>query len=351
MPEEAAARVRTLLNGYRHTQLLYVAAQLDLPGLLAQGERSDTELSAATGADRDALARLLAALADLGIVAGNGSGGYRLTEAGRLLCSDVPGSMRAAALTYGAPWWWSAYGRLEEAVRTGRTGFELAHGSPLFGWLAAHPDDAAVFDANMSAMTERDTEAIFAAGFAFGDIRSLVDVGGGSGGFAVEFLRRVPGATALVVDRPDVVAGVPQAADLAVRDRLSTAGGSFFEPLPPGGDVYVLKDILHDWDDEHARAVLRRCADAAAPSGRVLIIERALDDAEHGPSVREVDITMLAMTGGRERSLAAYVDLIEAVGLTACAVHRAGSGYVIVVAARENGERGAHDGSRAPRSG
>ena len=333
MPEEAAARLRTLLNGYRHTQLLYVAARLDLPGLLARGDRGETELSAETGVDRDTIARLLAALADLGIVAGNGSGGYRLTGPGRLLCADVPGSMRAAALTYGAPWWWAAYGRLEEAVRTGQTGFELAHGSPLFGWLAAHPDDAAVFDANMSAMTDRDIEAIFAAGFAFDHVRNLVDVGGGSGGFAVEFLRRVPDATALVVDRPDVIAGVVQPADLSVRDRLSTAGGSFFEPLPSGGDAYVLKDILHDCDDEHARAVLRRCADAAATSGQILVIERALDDAEYGASVREVDITMMALTGGRERSLVAYVRLIEAAGLTATAVHRVGSGYVIIVAA------------------
>jgi hypothetical protein len=324
------ADVEWLLGGYRLTQLIYVAVRLELPDLLGDRTLTASDLAAAAGSHPEATGRLLAALADIDLVDRCADGTYRLTATGRLLRSDVPDGLRAAALTYGAAWWWGAFGQLEDAVRTGATGFDLAFDQPLFEWLAGHPDAAAVFDANMAVMTGRDTAAILACGFPFDAVAQLVDVGGGRGQFCRAFLTRYPQASATLVDRPDVVADAHDESDPATRGRLSVHAGSFFDPLPTGGDVYLLKDIVHDWDDATAVRILQRCADAARPSGRVVVVERLLDDPDHGAAVRRVDITMLALTGGRERTLAEYTALLADAGLEVTSVARATGGYSLI---------------------
>lgn len=319
-----------LLGGYRVTQLLYVAARLGIADLVAHGAMSAAEIADAAGSHVDATSRFLAALADLGVLARSDGDTYVLTAMGSLLRDGQRGGLRAAALSYGSPWWWSAFGQLEASVRTGQTGFELVYGRPLFPWLADHPDAADVFNANMAAMIDGDV--VLACGFPFAAVSHLVDVGGGRGQFARAFLKRFPAARASVIDRPDVVAGVLGECDAGIRDRLTVHGASFFNRLPVTGDAYLLKDILHDWDDDNAVRILHRCADAARPHGQIILAERLLNDADFDDAVRGVDITMLALTGGRERTRTDYTRLLTRAGLVPGGEYRAGGGYSLIAA-------------------
>ncbi len=308
------AALGEMIRGALLTQLLYVAARLDLPERLRAGPRPAAALAAAVGADPGALARLLRALAFLGVVREE-AGAFALTPAGARLQAGAPGSLRGSALFYGAPWSWQAFGALLEAVRTGIPAFRTVHGTGLFEYLARHPEAAETFNEHMLAVTGQDAEAIVAA-YDFGGLGRIVDVGGGHGALLAAILRRVSAARGVLFDRASVVEGAREflgAAGLA--DRCELRGGSFFEAVPPDGDCYLLKDILHDWDDERALAVLRACRRAMAPAARLLVIERVLPaDGTPAPGAL-VDVVMLVLTGGQERTEREYRALLAAAGL------------------------------------
>lgn len=313
--ESVDQQMSRMLGGYRVTQMLFVAAELGIADALANGPKSVDELATAAKAEPRALFRILRALAALGVFAERNDGTFELTPLARTLQSDVPGSVRPFALSYGAKWWWASFGSLLDSVRTGKPAFELVHGMGLFDYLDRHPDAASTFNANMTAMTGVEADAV-ANAYDFSGLHLLADIGGGHGTLSAAILKRQPRARALIFDRPSVIDGAASVLEgLGLRDRCELVPGDFFASIPAGADVYTLKDILHDWDDDRSTAILRNVRDAMGSGARLLVIERVIPPGNDPSIGKQVDITMLAMTGGLERSEAEYRQLLAQAGL------------------------------------
>jgi O-methyltransferase/methyltransferase family protein len=308
-----------LVNGYQASQALHVAVRLGVPDRLADGPRAVEEL--AVDADPDALRRLLRALAALGVLRED-DGRYALTDLGEGLRSDVPGSLAGWAAFVGRPYHWSAWASLEHSVRTGENAFRAVHGTDVWAYRRAHPEEAEIFDRAMTSLTAQ-VDAAVAAAHDFGRYGTVVDVGGGHGGLLAALLARHPGVRGVVFDQPEVVAGLEPPAGCTV------VGGSFFEAVPPGGDAYVLKSVLHDWEDADAVRILRACHAAGAPV--VLVVER---DLAANPRAALSDLNMLVSPGGRERTLAEYAALLEAGGFRLVGSAVTAPGFAVIEAAR-----------------
>src|SRR5262245_28216159 len=269
-------QLREQIMGFRTTQMIHVAAKLKLADHLAAGPRSPLELAASVGAEPLALYRLLRALASLGIFAGDAGGAFALTPQAELLRSDVQGSLRDVALLYGEDWLWQAYGGLLHSVRTGDPAFVKAHGQPLYGYLHEHPRAAVQFNAAMSAFSVQEALAILEA-CDFSAARSVVDIGGGHGALLAALLRAHPTLSGTLFDLPSVVAGAAHLLNEAgIADRARRIAGDFFDEAPSGGDLYLMKSVLHNWDDVDARRILSTCRAAMNAGARLLVIERVV---------------------------------------------------------------------------
>ena len=313
--QSPATRLRSLLT-YNTTQMLYVVAKLGIADLLAQGPLTADVLAAKVDAHPRSLYRLLRALSHVGVFAEDEEQRFRLTPTADLLRSDAPGSLHAFALSYGEPWWWNPWGRLLETVRTGSTAFDLAMGQDFFTYLDQHPDAAAIFNANMTTMTARELPEVVTT-YDFGGAGTLVDVGGGHGAFVTAILQHGGRERALLFDRPAVIAGARAQLEAAgVADRCTLVEGDFFDSVPAGGDTYTLKDIVHDWDDERAVAILRNCRAVMTPGAKLLLVERVLPPGGEAAIGKMVDISMLVLTGGMERTAHEYRRLLEQAGFT-----------------------------------
>ena len=306
-----------MIDGYRLSQALHVAAMLGLADLLAEGPRTFEQLAGATGSDADALRRLLRALATAGVLEEQG-GAYALTSLGDGLRGDVPGSLRDWARMIGRPYQWNAWSELSHSVRTGETAFDSAYGESVWQYRADHPDESAFFDAAMTSLT-RMVDAAVVAGYGFGRFEHVVDVGGGNGTFIATLLRAHPALRGTLFDQEHVVAGAPPV------ERCQVVAGSFFDRVPRGGDAYVLKSVIHDWDDEAAVAILRTVAAALDRDACVLLVEHDLAE----PAAAWLDLQMLVMTGGRERSEMEYARLFDLAGLRYVGAVPAGAGFAV----------------------
>ena len=302
-----------VLFGFWSSQALLAAVKLGIADHLADGPRTAGELAAAMGAHEPSLARLLRALATLEAVTSEG-GRYGLTEFGRALVKGAPGSMRSMILGVMSEDHRRAWAELPHSVRTGETAFDRVYGMPVFEYYARHPDVSADFNDAMTAGSAA-VEAAVREAFDFSPFGRIVDVGGGNGGLLAAALEAAPKAAGVLLGTP---AGLKGAADLlrarGVSERCEVVPGDFFESVPRGGDLYMLKWILHDWDDRRAGAILRNCREAAAKGSRLLVIEAVLPDGDAPSPGRLGDLNMMAMTGGRERSAAEYRAMIEAAG-------------------------------------
>ncbi|MFO7170419.1 MAG: methyltransferase [Chloroflexota bacterium] len=311
---DTAAALRKMIMGFRTTQLLSVAARLNLADLLAQGPRPARELARETGAEPAALYRLLRALASTGVLAETDDGQFGLTELGMGLCRERPGSAHSLAVLFGEPWLWQAYARLDYSVATGQPAFNHVHGMPLYGYLAQHPEAAAVFHAAMSGFSNQEVSAILNA-YDFTGTRRLVDVGGGQGALLAGILKAYPALQGVLFDRPEVIAQAR--AELTagpLEARCQLVAGDFFRELPAGGDVYLLKSVLHNWDDARSALILRRCRAGMERGGRVLAAERVIPPGTGPAEGKLFDINMLVMQGGRERTEREYAALFSAAG-------------------------------------
>jgi hypothetical protein len=306
-----------LVNGYQVSQALHVAAVLGIADRLADGPRSADDLG--VEADPDALRRLLRALAAAGVLSESG-GRYALTELGQGLRSDVPGSVAAWAAYIGRPSTWRAWSGLVDSVRTGENAFRAVHGVRAYEYRAAHPEDEAVFNAAMTALSRRQNAGVLDA-HDFERYGVVVDVGGGQGALLAAILERHPAVRGVLFDQSAVVAGAPAV------DRMEVVGGSFFDGVPAGGDAYLLKSVLHNWEDADALAILRSCRDAGAPA--VLLVER---DLATEPSAAFSDLNMLVGPGGRERTLDEYGALLAAAGFQLTGATSTGLGFSVITA-------------------
>jgi hypothetical protein len=301
------------LEGALTYRCLSVVAELGVADALADGALPLDELAARCGADPLTLGRVLRLLAPSGVFHEGPPVVFALGPLGHGLRSGVPGSVRDRLRAAWQDLAWSAYGALPAAVRTGRSAFDLAFGMPVFDYFAVHPEYGAAFDRAMARVSAPEDAAI-AAAFDFSAARRIVDVGGGRGGLLRAVLARHPQATGVLLDRTGVIADVDAASFPA--GRLAVQAGDFFASVPPGGDLYLLKRILHDWSDADAIGILRNIRAVLGAGGQgVLVIEAILGDGNEPDPVKVQDINMLALTPGRERRRDEFNVLFAAAGL------------------------------------
>ncbi len=303
-----------LMNGYWITQSIAVAAELGLADQLAHGPATAGELAGATSTDAPSLRRLLRALAMIGVLEERPDGTFALTPIGTCLRDEVPGSLRALARMRGSEWQWRSWRELGHSVRTGETALEHVYGKPMFDYFADSPDDGAVFNEAMISHASQMHTAV-AAAYDFPAAGTVVDVGAGHGTLVASILESRPGLGAIVFDRPNVVDGAREwLARRGLGDRCEFAAGDFFEAVPEGGDVYALSHIVHDWDDERAIKLLRRCREAMSPEARLAVCEMVVPAGPEPHFGKLLDLEMLVNTGGRERTLEEYERLYAAAG-------------------------------------
>ena len=306
--------LQQLVQGYRVTQMLSVVAKLGIADLLEDGPRTADELAAVSGAHPDALYRVLRALASLGVFEEVEPRRFALTPLAEPLRASHPDSMRSMALYQGDDVY-RAWGDLLYSVMTGAPAFDHVFGASHFEYMAQHPEISEPFDRAMSEGSRRVAASVVAA-YDFDHMATVMDVGGGHGVLLAAILRAHQSLRGMLFDQPHVVAGAQLVLDAAgVADRCETVSGDFFAAVPPGSDYYILRHILHDWDDERGVAILRTCAQALVPSGKVLVIEAIVASGNEGPQTKFLDLQMLVMNGGRERTAAEYERLFAAAGL------------------------------------
>lgn len=298
------------------------AATLRIADLIAAGITGQDELAAAAGADGEALVRLLRYLACRGLFSEPAPGTFALTESARLLLDDHPGHLRSWLDMDGLSGRTDrAVSGLLEAVRTGEPAYPRLFGRTYYEDLSLNPHLRASFDAFMAAYSSPYASVV--AGRDWSGARHVVDVGGGSGAVLADVLRRHPHLRGTIVDLPAAVeAAPPVLAAAGVADRCATVAGSFFDPLPRGADVYLLSNVLNDWPDRDAVAILRRCGEAAASSGLVVVAERFVATADDPAEVTRFDLRTFLLLGGRGRSALSLSSLATAAGLTVRSVRR-----------------------------
>jgi 2,3-dihydroxybenzoate-AMP ligase len=308
-------RMIRLLHAPLVTQSLVVAARLGLADLIADGPRTASELAARTGVQASALARVLEVLADAEVLHRFPGGAFGGTAMSETLRASVPRSLREWTRLWGLPQRLAAINDLEYSVRTGLPSFPHLFGVDWWEHLAAHPDQAAVFNGATGDMA-RGMHAAAARTVDLSDVRRVVDVGGGRGYLLSELLPRYPGMTAVLYDQPAVVAEATAVLDAAgVAGRVDVRGGDFFAEVPTGGDAYLLSMILHDWDDERAVRILSAIRQVLPPGGRVLVIDAVLPEGDRSHDGRLLDLVMLTLHGGHERTESQFAALFEKAGL------------------------------------
>lgn len=290
-----------------------MAASLGVADALAAGARSIGDLAAALGCDVDALYRLLRALAAAGILEESGERRFALTDLGQLLRPDVPGSVHGQALLFGRPYMLAAWGNLEHSIRTGENAFAALHGEDVWAWRGRDAAEQSLFNRAMSSMSAPVGPAL-AAAYPFARATVVADIGGGNGTLVSGVLPRHPHLRGIVFDQPSVVAEAEALlASAGLTDRTEAVGGSFFDSVP-AADVYLLKAILHDWNDEDSIRILRTIRAAVRSDARLLIIELVLGGPNEDLPGKLMDLHMLVMPGGRERTRDEWRELLAAGG-------------------------------------
>ena len=309
-----ATTLRQLIMGFRMTQLIYVAAKLGLADHLEHEPQTAQMLAQAVGAEPQALYRLLRALASLGLFAETEDGTFTLTPLAQLLQTGAAGSLRNLAILYGEEWLWQAYGQMLYSVQTGQPAFEHTHGQPFYTYLHEHPPASAQFNEAMSGYSALEAAAILDA-FDFSGVKKVVDVGGGHGMLMAALLQTHAHLSGIVFDLEPVIAGAERLlAEAGLAARAECVAGDFFTTLPGGGDVYLLKSVLHNWDDTAASRILRACRQAMSPHSKLLVAERVIPPGNAPAEAKLFDINMLVALGGQERTEREYQALFQAAG-------------------------------------
>ena len=290
-----------MIWGFMVSQALHAAAKLAVFDVLRDGPKTAGEVAEATASNEFALRRLLRFLTSVDILREDDRGRFSATPLGAFLRSDHPQSVRALALMYGEPFFWKAWGDLYETVRTGRPGFEHVHGTGFFDYLSQHADDAALFNAGMTSSSTLDLPSILDA-YDFSVFERIVDVGGGHGYLLRGILEQCPNTTGVLCDLPSVVEGASQLRQSSVANRCELVGTDMFQSVAGGGDAYLLKRILHDWNDTDSTRILRSIRSAIAANGKLLVMEMVVKPSNQPDAAKLMDLNMLVLLRGLERT-------------------------------------------------
>jgi len=323
--------LRRMMTGHWVTQAIYVAAKLGIPDLLATGPLSCEHLAARTRTHERSLHRVLRALASIGIFSEVTPTHFANTPLSNLLRTDRLDSMRALAMLY-AEESYRAWGDMLYSVRTGQSAFGHQFGMDVFEFFAKNPEAAANFNTAMTGLMIQIADAV-AGSYDFSVFQTVVDVGGNQGMLLAAILKSYPSLRGMLFDLPHVVDGAGPVLTIAgVEDRCTRIGGDFFDRIPPGGDAYVLASILHDWDDERCAAILRRCRQVTPGHGKLLIVEMVLPPGNEPFFGKWVDLHMLVMANGCERTAKDYATLLRSAGFALARLVPTGTGRSILEA-------------------
>jgi hypothetical protein len=303
-----------LAFGALMTQALYVAAKLGVADLLAEGPRSVFELAAETGTHGRSLYRVLRTLASVGVFAETAPHVFSNTPYSEPLRSDAQGSMRNGAIFMGEEWHWRVWGNLEYSVRTGLPAWGHTHGAEVFDYFAANPREAEIFN---GAMTDMSTGAapLVVEAYDFSGFRKIADIAGGHGYLLAQILKATPGLRGLLFDTPQVVEGASALLEReGVPERVERVAGDFFASVP-AADAYIMKHIIHDWDDDRSVKILSNIREAMEPGAKVLIVETVVPEGDGPHYSKLLDLEMLASPGGAERTAEEYASLLARAGL------------------------------------
>lgn len=301
-----------MVSGYWVSQALYVAAKLGIADLLKDGSKCCDELARATQVNAQALYRLMRGLASLGVFAESEPGHFTLTPLAACLQSDVPGSLRGIVLMGGGEYY-QAWGNFFYSIQTGKSAFEDLYGMPLFEYYAQNPESGKMYDEAQKSGSSAARTAILKI-YDFSGIRRLVDVGGGNGSLLTSILIANPTMQGVLFEQASVIAEAKDLIEVeGASKRCELVAGDFFESVPSGGDAYILRYILHNWDDEGAIAILKNCHHAMVENGKILVIEQVIPPGNEPFIGKLLDLHMLVLfPGGRERTENEYRALFEA---------------------------------------
>lgn len=314
---EPSQTLLEMLHGSWKAQALHVAAELRLADLLASGPRTSDDLAAATQTHAHSLHRLLRALTTIDICREREDGSFEITETGSLLASDVPGSLRHWTI-----WWanylWPVWGNLLYSVKTGKSARALLTGVAGFGHLERDAAAADIFNKALAELTSLTAQSIVAA-YDFGRFKRVIDVGGGHGQLLAAILRANSTMTGMLFDLPHAMEGAKRYMEAAgLTGRCEFFAGDFFESIPAGADAYVLKSVIHDWNQEDGVRILQNCRRSMSPGARLLLVERIvprhLDASPEHQSLVRTDLSMLAALAAEERTEAQFRDLLGSAG-------------------------------------
>jgi len=322
------------ITGYWVSQMIFVAAKLGIADVLAKGPKTPAAIAEQVGAYAPFVHRVLRALASVGVFAETANGRFRLTPTAATLRSGVPGSLRDFALMIIDDYNWRAWGDLLHGVETGEVAFQHLYGQPFFDFLVANPDKERTFAASMASISGAENDAI-ARAYDFGRFARLVDVGGAHGHLLATILRRHRKLRGVLYDQPQVVDGAAARGFFqGLEGRIETAGGDFFDSVPAGADAYMMKYIIHDWDDEKCLRILGACRTAMVPEGRVLVVDHVIPPGNAANWGKLLDINMLVVPGGQERTREEFEGLFRRAGLRLKRVFRTACPLSILEAVR-----------------
>jgi hypothetical protein len=317
--EQHVAPAQTLMQlilGKNVAKALATVAELGIADMLVDGPTPIETLAREAKVSTDGLYRIMRLLAAIGVFAEPSPYNFGLTPVSQLLRSDEPRSMRAMMRMQGSPYFWAAWNHLSYSVRTGRPAFDEVFGMHLFDYLGRNPDQAEIFDTAMTNFTTQSGEAV-ARAYDFSGSGCVVDVGGGHGALLSAILDRYPDIRGVLFDRSEVIARANMVlAKGRHPHRIDRVSGDFFDQVPAGGDAYILKHIIHDWDDDRCVKILDNCRNAMAAGGRIVVLEHVITDGPESLPGKLFDLDMMVMTpGGRERTEAEFRALFGKAGL------------------------------------
>lgn len=333
IPPEAV--LTQMAFGALMTQALYVAAKLEIADLLAAKPQTVRELAAATKTDERALYRVLRSLASAGVFEETEPKVFALTPLAEPLRKDAPNSIRNGAIFMGAEWHWRVWGDLLYSVETGKPAWGHVHGAEVFDYFGANPKQAEIFNNAMTDMSVATAPAVIEA-YDFSGIKTLTDIAGGHGYLLSQVLKANPEIGGTLFDVPPVIAGAGRLLEEeCVSARVEKVSGDFFSSVPAGADAYMMKHIIHDWDDERATKILKNINAAMTPEGKVLIVEVVVPEGNEPHYSKLLDLEMLASPGGVERTAEEYRELLAAAGLRLTRIIPTKSPFSIIEAVRD----------------
>jgi O-methyltransferase/methyltransferase family protein len=314
-PEQLPPHIQLIQMGAAVTsRTVCVAAKLGLADQLASGPKSALELAGPMQLHAPSLHRLMRALASMGILTEQSPQRFALTSLGEALKTGAPGSARSSLLVFGSAWQRSAWDNMDYSVRTGQPGFVKAHGVPFFEYLARHPEDASLFSETMVGLHNQEPPAV-ADAYEFSGFKTIVDVGGATGNMLAAVLSRHAGPRGILFDRPHVVNDARTLLTArGVSDRVTIVPGDFFQSAPPGADAYILSHIIHDWNEDQCLTILGHVRNAMNPTGRLLVVEMVLPSGDTAHQGKMLDMAMLVLLGGQERTESEYEALLGKAG-------------------------------------